>query len=243
MKKIFVILAAIMLVIGMIGCGGAEQAVGGGEQNDPDLTVSGDLDLSASGDSALGEEQDEVLGGEAQGNSEHEPAGTRVNVGSAVGEASKPESSGENKNVLTEPEDEAEPADGGEAAKDETGEATEMKMNVQIGDYNFSATLENNKAVEEFIEMMKDGAVTIKMSDYSGFEKVGSLGRSLTTSNSQTTTSAGDIVLYNGNNIVMFYGKNSWSYTRLGKIDDLSDWEKALGSGSITAVFTLIENN
>ena len=59
--------------------------------------------------------------------------------------------------------------------------------------------------------------------------------------NSQTTTSAGDIVLYNGNNIVMFYGSNSWSYTRIGKIDDLSDWEKALGSGSITAVFTLVE--
>ena len=125
--------------------------------------------------------------------------------------------------------------------KEETGEQTEMKMNVQIGDYSFTATLENNAAVEELLDMMKDGPVTIQMDDYSGFEKVGSLGRSLTTSNSQTTTSAGDIVLYNGNNIVMFYGSNSWSYTRIGKIDDLSDWEKALGSGSITAVFTLAE--
>ena len=116
-----------------------------------------------------------------------------------------------------------------------------MKMNVQIGDYNFSATLENNSAVEELLDMMKEGPVIIQMDDYSGFEKVGSLGRSLTTSNSQTTTSAGDIVLYNGSNIVMFYGSNSWSYTRIGKIDDLSDWEKALGSGSITAVFTLAE--
>ena len=125
--------------------------------------------------------------------------------------------------------------------KEETGEQTEMKMNVQIGDYNFTATLEKNAAVEELMDMMKDGPVTIQMDDYSGFEKVGSLGRHLTTSNSQTTTSAGDIVLYNGNNIVMFYGSNSWSYTRIGKIDDLSDWEKALGSGSITAVFTLAE--
>ena len=95
--------------------------------------------------------------------------------------------------------------------------------------------------MEEFLDMMKEGPVTISMSDYSGFEKVGSLGRSLTTSNSQTTTDAGDIVLYNGNNIVMFYGSNSWSYTRIGKIDDLSDWNKALGSGSITAVFTIAE--
>lgn len=125
--------------------------------------------------------------------------------------------------------------------EEETGEQTEMKMNVQVGDYTFTATLENNTAVDELVEMMKEGPVTISMGDYSGFEKVGSLGRNLTTSNSQTTTDAGDIVLYNGNNIVMFYGSNSWSYTRIGKIDDLTDWEKALGSGSITAVFTLAE--
>ena len=125
--------------------------------------------------------------------------------------------------------------------EEEEGEQTEMKMNVQIGDYNFTATLEDNTAVEELLDMMKEGPVTIGMDDYSGFEKVGSLGRSLTRNDKQTTTNAGDIVLYNGNNIVMFYGSNSWSYTRIGKIDDLSDWEKALGSGSITAVFTLAE--
>ena len=61
----------------------------------------------------------------------------------------------------------------------------------------------------------------ILMSDYSGFEKVGALGTSLPASNSQTTTQAGDIVLYNGNQIVAFYGSNSWSYTRLGHIDNL----------------------
>ena len=125
--------------------------------------------------------------------------------------------------------------------EEETGEQTEMKMNVQVGDYTFTATLENNTAVDELVDIMKEGPVTISMDDYSGFEKVGSLGRSLTTSNSQTTTDAGDIVLYNGNNIVMFYGSNSWSYTRIGKIDDLTDWSKALGSGSITAVFTIAE--
>ena len=126
--------------------------------------------------------------------------------------------------------------------EEETGGNADMKMNVQIGDYNFTATLEENEAVTELTDMMKEGPVTISMNDYSGFEKVGSLGRSLTRNDSQTTTKAGDIVLYNGNNIVMFYGSNSWSYTRIGKIDDLSDWETALGSGSITAVFTLAEN-
>lgn len=116
-----------------------------------------------------------------------------------------------------------------------------MKMNVQVGAYAFTATLEDNDAVRELLEMMQAGPVTINMSDYSGFEKVGPLGRSLTTSNSQATTTAGDIVLYNGNNIVMFYGSNSWSYTRIGKIDDLTDWAAALGSGDITATFTLAE--
>ncbi len=116
-----------------------------------------------------------------------------------------------------------------------------MKMSVQIGNYIFTATLEQNQAVNEFIEMMKDGPVTIEMSDYSGFEKVGPLGKGLTTDNHQTTTTEGDIVLYSGNQIVIFYGSNSWSYTRIGKIDDLTDWKKALGSGDITAVFTAAE--
>lgn len=122
---------------------------------------------------------------------------------------------------------------------DETEDITEMKMNVKIGSSTFTATLEDNTATRELIEMMQQAPITIDMSDYSGFEKVGPLGRSLTTDNYQTTTRAGDIVLYNGNQIVMFYGSNSWSYTRIGKIDDLSGWEDALGSGSITAEFSI----
>ena len=115
-------------------------------------------------------------------------------------------------------------------------------MNIQIGDASFTATLADNAAVHELIEMMKVEPITINMNDYSGFEKVGSLGRSLTTDDHQTTTSAGDIVLYSGNQIVIFYGSNSWSYTRIGRIDDLSGWEEALGSDSITAVFSLSDD-
>ena len=116
-----------------------------------------------------------------------------------------------------------------------------MKMHVQIGDKIFTATLENNAAVDAFIEMMEAGPVVIQMHDYAGFEKVGSLGTSLPTSNVHTTTQAGDIVLYNGNQIVIFYGSNSWSYTCLGKIDDLSGWEEALGSGDVTVTFSIGE--
>ena len=114
-----------------------------------------------------------------------------------------------------------------------------MKMNVQIGDQTFTATLADTTAAQEFARMLP---MTITLDDYGGFEKVGSLGRSLTASNSQTTTAAGDIVLYNGSNIVMFYGSNSWSYTRLGKIDDLTGWADALGHGSVSVTFRLAED-
>lgn len=120
-----------------------------------------------------------------------------------------------------------------------TEENKVANMNVQVGDMVFSATLEENEAVSALVEMMRESPVVIQMSDYSGFEKVGPLGTSLPASNSQTTTQAGDIVLYNGNQIVIFYGSNSWSYTRLGRIDDLSGWEEALGSGDVTVIFSL----
>lgn len=116
---------------------------------------------------------------------------------------------------------------------------TENKVNIRIGDYNFTATLEENAAVNEFMAMLREKPITLQLDDYSGFEKVGPLGRNLTTSNKSTTTKSGDIVLYNGNRIVIFYGSNSWSYTRLGRVDDLTNWNKALGSGSITVTFTL----
>ena len=120
-----------------------------------------------------------------------------------------------------------------------TEENKVANMNVQVGDVVFSATLEENEAVSALVEMMRESPVVIQMSDYSGFEKVGPLGTSLPVNNSQTTTQAGDIVLYNGNQIVIFYGSNSWSYTRLGHIDDLTGWEEALGRGDVTVTFSL----
>lgn len=114
-----------------------------------------------------------------------------------------------------------------------------MNMKVQVGDTIFSATLEEDVAVSALVEMMRESPVVLQMSDYSGFEKVGPLGTSLPVDNSQTTTHAGDIVLYNGNQIVIFYGSNSWSYTRLGHIDDLTGWEEALGNGDVTVTFYL----
>ena len=118
-------------------------------------------------------------------------------------------------------------------------ENSETQMNVQVGGSEFTATLEENAAADALVEMMEQGPVTIRMSDYSGFEKVGPRGTSLPASNQQITTQSGDIVLYQNDQIVMFYGPNSWSYTLLGHIDDLAGWEEALGRGDVTVTFSL----
>ena len=136
--------------------------------------------------------------------------------------------------ALPETENRTEPESG--ASSEESGA---MKMNVQAGRSTFTATLEDNPAVDALVQMMGDAPVVIQMNDYSGFEKVGSMGASLPASDRQTNAQSGDIVLYNGNQIVIFYGSNTWSYTRLGKIDDLSGWKEALGDSNVTVTFSM----
>ena len=115
------------------------------------------------------------------------------------------------------------------------------QMNVTVNNVSFTATLESNQAAQALVDMMRNGPLTLAMQDYTGFEKVGPLGASLPVSDVQTTTQSGDIVLYNGNQIVIFYGSNSWSYTRLGHIDDLTGWADALSSGDVSVTFSLAE--
>lgn len=111
---------------------------------------------------------------------------------------------------------------------------------VTVGGTTFPASFEGNSAAQAFRELLAKGDVTLHMRDYSGFEKVGSLGRSLPAGDRRTITHAGDIVLYQRNQIVIFYGTNALSYTRLGKIDDLAGWEEALGQGDVSVTFSLM---
>ena len=82
-----------------------------------------------------------------------------------------------------------------------------------------SVTLADNTATRSLLEALEKDAITYEADDYGGFEKVGGLGRSLPTSNERITTVPGDIMLYQGNQLVIFYGSNQWSYTRIGQID------------------------
>ena len=129
-----------------------------------------------------------------------------------------------------------------ETSDEESEEEAIMQKNtfyVSVGEKVFSATFADNSGAQALKELLADGDITIRMSDYGGFEKVGSLGQSLPTENSQTTTQAGDIVIYQGSQIVIFYGSNSWSYTRLGKIDDLAGWQEALGNGDVAVTLSM----
>lgn len=128
-----------------------------------------------------------------------------------------------------------------ESENESNEDENEMKLKLEIKDYEFDVTLEENDASHELVEMARNEQITINFEDYGGFEKVAPLGRSLTTDNTRITTKPGDIVLYQGNQIVMFYGSNTWSYTMLGHVDDLTYWEEALGDDDVVATFTLLE--
>lgn len=105
----------------------------------------------------------------------------------------------------------------------------------------FPATFADNQGAEALADLLTDGPLTLSLEDYGGFEKVGSLGQSLPTSNTHMSTQSGDIVLYQGNQIVLFYGSNAWSYTRLGQVTDLTGWQEALGHGDVTVTLSLTE--
>lgn len=126
------------------------------------------------------------------------------------------------------------------------GELSDMKIWIQItsdsGSHKLTATLVDNSSATAFYELLKKAPVTIKMSDYSNFEKYGPIGTSLPRNDTQITTTAGDIILYQGNQIAVYYDTNSWNFTRLGKVDGVTQVElkKILGKGDVTAVFEIL---
>ena len=114
--------------------------------------------------------------------------------------------------------------------------APEKVLEMKIGDTPVTVAWEDNEAVAALKEYCRDQILTIPMSMYGGFEQVGSIGTSLPQNDVQTTTQSGDIMLYSGDQIVVFYGSNSWAYTRLGHITDKSQDELTalLSNGDIS---------
>ena len=136
---------------------------------------------------------------------------------------------------------------GGDEAQAQTIKEEDMteKMYITIGNQTLPVTLVKNNATEALMAALAANPITYEADDYGGFEKVGALGRSLPTSNQQLTTQAGDVILYSGNQIVLFYGSNSWSYTRLGRIEyeSLEQLKSFLKAGQGRVSVTLSAEN
>lgn len=109
---------------------------------------------------------------------------------------------------------------------------------VTIGDHKLKINLTNNSSAAALKDLVKTPK-TVHMRDFSNFEKVGSLGVKLPTNDEDISTGPGDVILYQGNNIVIYYDHNSWCFTRLGKIDiSQAELKAILGRGDVTATFS-----
>lgn len=115
----------------------------------------------------------------------------------------------------------------------------ESALKITVGEHTFYATFADNPSADEFQELLAQGAITVEMQDYGEFEKVGSLDTEFTRTDERITTEPGDVILYQGDQITIYYGTNTWNFTRLAKIDDPEGLKEKLGSGTIQATFSL----
>ena len=117
----------------------------------------------------------------------------------------------------------------------------EKSLRMKIGDTPVEVAWEDNASVAALKELCKTEPLTIQMSKYGGFEQVGGIGTSLPSSDVNITTSPGDVILYSGNQLVVFYGSNQWAYTRLGHITGKTQAElsELLGGGNVTVTLSM----
>lgn len=117
------------------------------------------------------------------------------------------------------------------------------QINIQVNDHTLTATLADNSSADALVSLLEKGPLTVSMTDFSNMEKVGSLGTSLPRNDENITTEAGDLILYQGNMLVIYYAPNTWDFTRLGKINDITAGElkSILGTGDVTVTLSLPE--
>ena len=145
--------------------------------------------------------------------------------------------------VVTIPDPPQEKPDGNGGSNGNDNMEMPDHIQLTVSGKSLPVKIEDNTATKALVAALREASITSEADDYGGFEKVGALGRSLPTSNSQISTQPGDVILYSGNQIVLFYGTNSWSYTRIGKmeygtLDELKSFLKA-GQGKISVTLSL----
>ncbi len=118
-----------------------------------------------------------------------------------------------------------------------------VKIQITVGDTTLTATPEKNSSAKAFISLLQKQPITIHMSDYAGMEKVGPLGTSLPRNDTHISVDAGDVILYQGNQITIYYGTNTWSFTKLAVIENATKESllDVLGSGDVNVTFSLAE--
>ena len=218
MRKAIMILAAVLLLA--TGCASGTPGQPAAPQEAKEA--------GESAGTATGEHGDKMRDSKTKKDAETEPA--------AADTAAAPENSGAD-----------DTSEGGETEEDMDEEAMMLAMQhradfaVSIGDRTFYPHLEDNSSAEAFIKHLESGALTVKLSDYGNFEKVGDLPWSLPRNDETITTVPGDIILYQGNKITIYYDENTWDFTRIGRIEGMTREEllEVLGDGDVTAVFCL----
>ena len=212
-KRILTVFIALTMLIAMTGCGSRQ------EQN-------------TSSDPATGEA--------AARTTETDKASDPLQEDAAQ---MPKEDDSSNTSGMNDPARPSEQADAEEPATEETGtEEVKAKMlRMMIGNTAVAVDWENNESVEALKAQCENEPLVIQMSMYGGFEQVGPIGSRLPSNDAQTTTSAGDIVLYSSNQIVVFYGSNSWAYTKLGHItdQDASGMASLLSNGNVTITISM----
>lgn len=135
------------------------------------------------------------------------------------------------------------PAQGGNQSDNSQEDDEENMIRITVNGISANILTEQNAATDALFERLKGGTVSYTADDYGGFEKVGALGFSLPAENRYVTAEAGDVMLYQGNQLVIFYGQNGWQYTPIGRIEGLSQaqLEELLcaGQGEITVNLSL----
>lgn len=127
--------------------------------------------------------------------------------------------------------------------ENEEEETMKDQISITAGSHVFIAALADNSSAEALKELLRQGTLTINMSDYASMEKVGPIGTSLPRNDERIVTEAGDMILYQGNSLVIYYDTNTWNFTRIGKIEGVTKDQllAAMGNGNVTVTIELLQ--
>ena len=223
-KQIINVFIAAAVLSALLGCGGRQ-------------VQNSSADHSAVTSTAAGAAEKEKEGSSVQAGGTQTPKETASTKSNAAQDPKQSAGSVTSAQPATEQQGAEQPT----AEEPVEEEVKEKMLKMMIGDKEVSVDWENNESAEALKDLCAEEPLVIQMSMYGGFEQVGSIGTRLPSDDEQTSTSAGDIVLYSSNQIVVFYGSNSWAYTRLGHItdQDAAGMTDLLGNGDVTITISL----